>query len=225
MAASSSALQGRRPRSSPGELRLGTSYPIPLLPIPGLARRIQVPAALAPFARVLQGSAGHGAARPAACGRHGVARCPGTAARRPNGLPVRHARWLGSAPAPGQPAWLACAATRCVPPGVPCVARPASAANVVAARRGSPARIPRQRVPARARSLRGGAAQPRHRRRPRYVSACIWPACSRLAHDSLVCPLAQSTRSPSPPFARTASRHEFRRRCTAGFTSLSSPPR
>jgi hypothetical protein len=110
MAASSSALQGRRPRSSPGELRLGTSYPIPLLPIPGLARHIQVPAALAPFARVLQGSAGHGAARPAACGRHGVARCPSTAARRPNGLPARHARWLGSAPAPGQPAWLACAA-------------------------------------------------------------------------------------------------------------------
>jgi hypothetical protein len=76
------------------------------------------------------------------------------------------------APAPGQPAWLACAATRCVPPGVPCVARPASAANVVAARRGSPARIPRRRVPARARSLRGGTAQPRHRRarrRPRYL--------------------------------------------------------
>jgi hypothetical protein len=104
MAASSSALQGRRPRSSPGELRLGTSYPIPLLPTPGLARRIQVPAALAPLARVLQGSAGHGAARPVACDRHGVARCPGTAARRPNGLLARHARWLGSAPAPGQPA-------------------------------------------------------------------------------------------------------------------------
>jgi hypothetical protein len=47
MAASSSAPQCRRPRSSPGELRLGTSYPIPLLPAPGLARRIQVPAATA----------------------------------------------------------------------------------------------------------------------------------------------------------------------------------
>jgi hypothetical protein len=57
------------------------------------------------------------------------------------------------------------------------------------------------------------------------VSACAWPACSRLAHDSLVCPLAQPTRSPSPPFARAVSRHEFRRRCAAGFTSLSSPPR
>jgi hypothetical protein len=108
-------------------VEVGPSCQTPPLSSTPSAEPHRRPAALAPFARVLQGSAGHGAVRPAACGWHGVARCPGAAAWRPNGLPAWHARRL------------ACAATRRVPPGVPCVARLASAANVVRSRRGSPA--------------------------------------------------------------------------------------
>jgi hypothetical protein len=64
-------------------------------------------------------------------------RCPGVQPAWPAASSQRGQRGAARAV---QPAWLACAA----------------------ARRGSPARMPRRHFPARARSLRGGAAQPRH---------------------------------------------------------------
>jgi hypothetical protein len=71
---------------------------------------------------------------------------PSPWSRRPG---VQPARPTAAARRDVQPAWLASAAARGQPS--------------VAARRGSPARMPRRRVAARTWSLRGGAAQPRHR--------------------------------------------------------------